>query len=175
MLGKKVEDALNDQVALESFSSAQYLAMASWLENLGFEGTATYLYQQSDEERIHMLKLFHYINDAGGKAIASGIEKPIQEFESLQDVFSKIFAQEQKVTASIHHLLNLAYEEKDHTTHNFLQWYVSEQLEEEATFRSILDKLRIIGDNGGVLYMFDKDMRDLVTQKTPLSSQTTGA
>jgi ferritin len=175
MLSKKVEIALNDQVALESFSSAQYLAMASWMEGLGFEGTATFLYKQSDEERMHMLKLFHYVNDAGGKAKVTGIKDPKSDFKSLQEVFKSIYEQEQKVSASINKLVNLTLEEKDHTTGNFLQWYVSEQLEEEAMFRTILDKLKIIGDNGGALYVFDKDMKDLAGKKTQLNSQITGA
>ncbi len=174
MLNKRIEHALNEQVALECFSSAQYLAMASWVENKGFEGTATFLYKQSEEERVHMLKLFHFINDAGGNAVSPGIEIPASDFSNLRDIFERVFQQERKVTEAIHKLLDMAYEEKDHTTLNFLQWYVSEQLEEEAQFRSILDKLNIIGDNGGVLYMFDKDMRDLAQTGTVLESQKTG-
>lgn len=174
MLSNKIEKALNEQVALESASSAQYLSMASWIENSGFEGTAQFLYKQSDEERVHMLKLFHYINDAGGKAVAAGIAEPRSEFSSLQEVFKAIYEQEQKVSASINKLISLAIEEQDHTTNNFLQWYVSEQLEEEALFRSILDKLKIIGNDGGALYIFDKDMKNMAGQKAQLNSQITG-
>ena len=174
MINKKIEKALNEQVAMECFSSAQYLAMASWIENKGFEGTASFLYTQSDEERTHMLKLFHYIIDAGGTAVSPGIKEPKLNFKNLHEVFENIYSQEQKVSQSINHLVNLAHEEKDHTTHNFLQWYVAEQLEEEALFRSILDKLKIIGDNGGALYVFDKDMKDVVGQKNILKSQSTG-
>jgi ferritin len=175
MINKKIEKALNEQVAMECFSSAQYLAMAAWLENKGFEGTGSFLYNQSDEERTHMLKLFHYILDAGGKGVSPGIKEPKSDFKNLHEVFENIYIQEQKVSQSINHLVNLSHEEKDHTTHNFLQWYVAEQLEEEALFRSILDKLKMIGDNGGALYVFDKDMKDLVGQKNILKSQSTGS
>lgn len=151
--------ALNAQIETEGFASAQYLAMGSWAESKGFNGTAQFLYRQADEERMHMLKLFHYINEAGGFAISPPVVAPRTEFESFQELFEMILKQEQGVSAKINSLVSLAFEQKDHTSHNFLQWYVSEQLEEEALFRSILDKLRIIGDNGGALYMFDKDLQ----------------
>ncbi|MCB9246281.1 MAG: ferritin [Flavobacteriales bacterium] len=159
MLSKEMEAALNAQIEKEGFASAQYLAMASWAENRGFEGTAQFLYRQSDEERMHMLKLFHYVNDAGGAAISPGVAIPRKDFESFRELFEVILAQEQGVSERINALVSLATEQKDHTTHNFLQWYVAEQLEEESLFRSILDKLKIIGNDGGALYMLDKDLQ----------------
>jgi len=158
MLSKEINEALNAQIETEGFASAQYLAMGSWAESKGFEGTAQFLYRQADEERMHMLKLFHYVNEAGGYAISPGVATPRKEFSSFQELFELILEQEKSVSAKINSLVSLASDQKDHTTHNFLQWYVSEQLEEEALFRSILDKLRIIGDNGGALYMLDKDL-----------------
>jgi ferritin len=159
MLSTEMQAALNAQIETEGFASAQYLAMASWAESKGFEGTAQFLYRQADEERMHMLKLFHYVNDAGGFAVSPGVSKPKLEFESFQELFENILTQERSVSSKINNLVNLAFEQKDHTTNNFLQWYVAEQLEEEALFRSILDKLLIIGDNGGALYMLDKDLQ----------------
>jgi len=159
MLHKDIETALNKQIESEGFASAQYLAMASWAESKGFEGTAQFLYRQSDEERMHMLKLFHYVNDAGGYAVSPGVASPRIEFSSFPELFELILEQEKGVSEKINELVELAFDKKDHTTHNFLQWYVAEQLEEEALFRSILDKLKIIGDNGGALYMFDKDLQ----------------
>lgn len=169
-----MEEALNSQVALEAASSSQYLAMASWMEAQGFEGTATFLYEQADEERLHMLKLFHYINDAGGSAISPETPAPKLSFDSFSDTFAQIMAQEQKVTNAINGLVSLCIDEKDHTTNNFLQWYVAEQLEEEATFRSILDKLKIIGDNAAALYMLDRDLKSMAGQSTPLDSASLG-
>lgn len=171
MLSKTIEKALNQQVALEAFSSNQYLAMASWMDRKGFEGTASFLYEQSDEERMHMLKLFHYVNDAGGFALTPALESPVLKFDSYKSTFSLILQQEQKVTNAIHGLVNKSLEEKDYTTHNFLQWYVSEQLEEEALFRTILDKLKIIGDNSAALYMLDRDLKSMAGEDVDLDSK----
>jgi ferritin len=171
MLSKTIEEALNEQVALEAFSSNQYLAMASWMDQQGFEGTATFLYEQSDEERMHMMKLFHYINDAGGFAITPALESPVLEFDNYKSTFELILQQEQKVSNAIHGLVNKSLEAKDYTTHNFLQWYVSEQLEEEAMFRTILDKLKIIGDNSAALYMLDRDLKSMAGEDAELDSQ----
>ena len=159
MLSFEIVKALNEQIEKEAFASSQYLAMASWMEERGYEGTASSLYAQSDEERMHMLKLFHYINEAGNTAISPGVEQPRHDFESYQQVFETIFAQEQSVSQSIHNLVNLCGEAKDHRTHHFLQWYVAEQMEEESQFRTILDKLKIIGKDGGAMYMLDKDLK----------------
>lgn len=158
MFSKKLEKALNEQIAKESSAGFYYLSMASWMEVNGFEGTAKFLYQQSDEERMHMLKLFHYVNEIGGHAIAPEVKKPETDFKSYHDIFQKIIAQEMEVTAAIHNLVNLANKENDHTTMNFLQWYIAEQREEEALFRSILDKLKILGKDGAGLYLLDRDL-----------------
>jgi len=158
MLSKELEAALNEQVALEAYASYSYLAMGSWMENEGFEGTAKFLYAQSDEERMHMLKLFHYINEVGGFAISPSVNAPTIEFGSFQEVFERVLAQEKKVTAAINTLMDIANKQADHTTANFLQWYVAEQREEEAQFNSILAKLKIIGKDGSGLYLIDRDL-----------------
>jgi ferritin len=158
MLSKELESALNDQVAMEARASASYLAMASWMEGEGFDGTAQFLYAQSDEERMHMLKLFHYINEVGGFALSPAVLAPSTTFNSYKEVFDKILNQEQQVTAAINRLMDLATKEADHTTANFLQWYVSEQREEEAQFNTIINKLKIIGTDGSGLYLIDRDL-----------------
>lgn len=158
MLSKELEAALNEQVALEAYASYSYLAMGSWMENEGFEGTAKFLYAQSDEERMHMLKLFHYINEVGGFAISPSVNAPTIEFGSFEEVFERVLAQEKKVTAAINTLMDIANKQADHTTANFLQWYVAEQREEEAQFNSILAKLKIIGKDGSGLYLIDRDL-----------------
>ena len=121
-------------------------------------GTAKFLYAQSDEERFHMLKLIKFINERGGVAVIPAISKPPVEFDNLEKVFELLLEHEISVTESINNLVDICLQEKDYTTHNFVQWYVSEQLEEEASARSILDKLKLIdGDKGG-MYMFDRDL-----------------
>jgi ferritin len=159
MLSKIIEDALNKQVTVEAASSQVYLAMASWAETLGFEGVATFMYAHSDEEREHMLKLVKFINERGGHAKVSHLNAPPAEFGSFKEMFQNLFEHEVKVSKSINDLVDITLQQKDYATHNFLQWYVSEQIEEEA---NILDKINLIGDDKGGLYLFDNDVKRLI-------------
>jgi len=171
-MNTRVQEAINDQIAKEASSSYYYLAMASWAENQGLNGTAKFLYAQSDEERFHMLKLIKFINERGGKALIPTIAQPPSEFNSLEKVFELLLEHEILVTQSINNLVDICLQEKDYTTHNFVQWYVSEQLEEEASARNILDKIKLIdGDKGG-MYMFDRDLEKSVVLTTPDESST---
>jgi ferritin len=158
MLNKKIEAALNTQVALEAESSQFYLAMASWAENNGYNGVANFFYMHSDEERMHMLKLVKYINERGGKASIAALKAPNTNFKSLDIVFQNLLKHEVTVSNEINGLVEICLREKDYTTHNFLQWYVAEQIEEEALARNILDKLKLIGTDKGGLYLFDRDL-----------------
>ena len=115
--------------------------MASWAETKGLNGTAQFLYKHSDEERMHMLKLVQYINERGGIAEIPALEKPEASFESLNAVFQKLLEHEIMVTGEINKVVEICLNEKDYTTHNFMQWYVAEQIEEEALARTIMDKL----------------------------------
>ena len=162
MLSKIIEEALNKQVTVEASSSQVYLAMASWAETLGFEGVATFMYAHSDEEREHMLKLVKFINERGGHAQVSQLDAPPAEFGSFKEMFESLFQHEVKVSKSINDLVDITLQEKDYATHNFLQWYVSEQIEEEALARNILDKIKLIGDDKGGLYLFDNDVKSLI-------------
>lgn len=171
MINKKVEKALLNQVALEAYASMSYLAMASWMDSQGFEGTAQFLYAQSEEERGHMLKIFHFINDAGGTAIVPEVKKPKEIYSSYAACFDEILKQEIKVSNAIHSLVDLSVNEKDHTTNNFLQWYVSEQLEEESQFRTIIDKIKILGKDGSGLYLLDKDLGGMAAAVTVLPAE----
>jgi len=166
-MNSRVEEALNDQILKESSSSQFYLAMASWAENHGLNGTAKFLYRHSDEERFHMLKLVKFINERGGKAIIPALEKPPIDFESLENIFTRLLNHEMDVTRSINQVVDICLQEKDYTTHNFMQWYVSEQLEEEALARTILDKLKLIGTDKGGLYLFDRDLENAVITIQP--------
>ena len=166
MMNKRVELALNDQIEKEASSSQYYLAMASWAENNGLNGTAKFMYLHSDEERFHMLKLIKFVNERGGTAVVPAVGQPAINFENLETVFTLLLKHEIKVTESINNLVDVCLQEKDFSTHNFVQWYVSEQLEEEALARTFLDKLRLIdGDKGG-MYMFDRDLENSAIQPT---------
>jgi len=171
-MNTRVENALNDQVSKECSSSQFYLAMASWAENHGLNGTGQFLYRQSDEERFHMLKLIKFINERGGKAIIPAVPEPPREFNGLEHVFELLLQHEIGVTESINNVVDICLQEKDYSTHNFIQWYVSEQLEEEALARTILDKIKLIGGDKGGMYMFDRDLENSVF--TPADAKGTG-
>ncbi len=166
MLSKKIEAALNGQVEVEARSSQAYLAMASWAENTGLGGTAAFLYRHSDEERMHMLKLIKFINERGGRAVVPALDQPGTGFSSITDIFRSLLDHETKVTEEINGVVDLCLQEKDYTTHNFMQWYVSEQIEEEALARTMIDKLNLIGNDKGGLYLFDRDLVNIPDQKS---------
>ncbi|TNJ45424.1 ferritin [Tamlana fucoidanivorans] len=161
MLSKTIEEALNKQIRIEAESSQIYLAMACWAEVKGLEGVAGFMYAQSDEEREHMLKLVKFVNERGGHAKISQLSEPNVTFESFKEMFEKLYDHEVFVSQSINELVHISLQEKDYATHNFLQWYVSEQIEEEAVARTILDKIKLIGDDKGGLYLFDRDIENL--------------
>jgi len=165
MLKKKIEDICNRQVEREGYSSNLYIAMASWAETNGFSGVAAWLYSQSDEERLHMLKFIKYINERGGKAVMPAFKKPVAEFKSVEDVFKEVLKHEEFVTGSINEIVAMTLEEKDFNTHNFLQWFVFEQVEEETSVRNVLDKIRLVGKNN--MYQFD---RDILSLRTPAAN-----
>jgi ferritin len=167
MLNKKVEDICNRQVEREGYSSSLYLAMASWAETNGLSGVAGWMYNQSDEERGHMLKFIKYINERGGKAVIPAFKKPQAEYKNVEDIFKEVLKHEEFITASINEIVALTLEEKDFNTQNFLQWFVMEQVEEEASVRIILDKLRLVGKNN--MYEFD---RDIVGLRKPAANAT---
>lgn len=161
MLSKSMESALNQQLVLEGYASFLYLSMASWCELEGLEGCAKFMYRQSEEETQHMLRIFNYINEMDGHALAPAIAQPPHTFESVKVLFDKVYAHEQKVTAAINELVAQSYEEKDHATFNFLQWYVEEQREEEALMRTILDRIKLIGDGPQSLYYIDMELEKI--------------
>ncbi len=159
MLSKKIQEALNSQVAMEATSSQAYLAMASWAEiQPGLDGVTEFFYQQSNEERMHMLKLIRYINERGGYAVVPALNQPIITFQSLQRVFEEFLKHEVQVSESINALVGMTLEERDFATHNFLQWYVSEQIEEERLARTLNEKLELVGDDKSGIYLFDRDI-----------------
>ncbi len=159
MLSKKMQDVLNEQVKVEAESSHVYLAMASWAEiQPGIDNITAFFYRHSDEERQHMLKLIHFINERGGFAIIPVLQQPAITFPSISHAFKSLLEHEVMVSESINKLVDIALKMKDYATHNFLQWYVAEQIEEEALARVLNDKLELIGDDKGGLYLFDRDI-----------------
>jgi ferritin len=150
MLSKNIEAALNKQIRIEAESSQTYLSMACWAEVHGLEGIAQFMYTQSDEERAHMLKLVKYVNERGGHAQITDLKAPRITYSTFKEMFEELYKHEIFVSESINELV-----------HIFLQWYVSEQIEEEATAKSILDKINLIGEDKGGLYLFDRDIQQL--------------
>lgn len=165
MTSKKVEDAINQQIKHEEHSSRIYMAMASWCEIKGYRGAANFLYKQSDEERMHMLKFVHYVNDRGGYAKLSPLEVPVTEFTSLQEIFHQVLKHEEFITAAINKLYEVCLDEKDYTTANFLQWYITEQIEEESTMHEILDKINLVGSDKAGMFHIDKELESLAAAK----------
>lgn len=159
MLSQTMQEALNRQVLMEAQSSQAYLAMASWADiQAGLQGVTKFFYKHSDEERMHMLKLMNYINERGGFAVVPALAQPILTFVSLGKAFEELLKHEIAVSDSINDLVDLSLREKDYATHNFLQWYVNEQIEEERLARIMNDKLELIGDDKSGLYLFDRDI-----------------
>lgn len=156
MLKDKVEKILNRQVEREGYSSNLYLAMASWAETQGYSGVAQWLYAQAEEEREHMLKFIEYINERDSQAVIPAFEQPPKTYENLKSLFEQVLEHEKFVSASINEIVGLCIEEKDYTTHNWIQWFVTEQIEEESSAKEILDKLNLVGERN--LYQFDRDI-----------------
>ena len=144
-ISPKLKKALNDQVALEASASNSYLAMASWCEVTGYQGAASYFYAQSDEEKTHMLKIIHYLNDVGAVATIPAIKAPTSSYKSLEGLIKTALKNEQTVTKAIHKMVEIAQKEKDHSTYAFLEWFVNEQVQEETKFETILQKFDLLG------------------------------
>ena len=157
-MNSTIENLLNNQIKFEASASMQYLAMASWADVKGYSGVSEFFYAQSEEERLHMTKLVKFVNERGGEVIVPALDKPKGDFDSLSALFEKFLSSEVFVTEQINHVIYECLQHKDYNVHNFMQWYVTEQLEEEAVARTLLDKLNIIGDDKSGHYMFDRDI-----------------
>lgn len=157
-LSQETEQLLNEQVAREAKSSASYLAMASWSDRKGYKHAASFLYDHAEEERTHMLKLFHYINDAGGHALQPTIAEVRHSFSSLREVFELALVHEVEVSQAIHRLVDHCLTCKDFATFNFLQWFLNEQIEEETTARRNLEFFDVIDESGVGLHLIDKEI-----------------
>lgn len=158
---EETEKMFNDQIGMEAQASAYYLSMASWCETMGYANSANFLYNHSEEERQHMLKLFRYINDAGGRALQPETTMIKHEFSSLREVFEIILEHEIRVTKSINNIADHCLTSKDFASFNFIQWFVAEQREEEMMSRRCLELFDIIGEDGVGLYTIDQEIGKL--------------
>jgi ferritin len=158
MLGEKLEKQINDQINKELYSAYLYLAMAAQFEAENLPGFASWMKKQAEEEQEHAMKFFGYVNERGGRVVLEAIEKPATDFGTPVEVFTETLAHEQKVTALINSLYETALEEKDYASQSFLQWFIDEQVEEEDTASGILETLKMIGDKGHALIMFDHQL-----------------
>ncbi|WP_185869454.1 ferritin [Blattabacterium cuenoti] len=162
MFNEKIQTGLIKQLNRELKSSQLYLSMASWVEKKGFEGISQFLYDHSNEERMHMLKLIRYVNKRGGDVILDNnisYKKIIYNNISLKELFQELFEHEKEISKKINNLVDISLQEKDYFTYNFLQWYLEEQVEEEALTKMILDKIKLIGEDKVGLYLFDQDIK----------------
>jgi ferritin len=157
-LSKKMQDALNEQIKEELFSSYLYLSMAAYCESINLSGFAHWMQAQSGEELEHAMKFFGYVNDRGGRVILQAIDQPAAEFGGPTDLFEKTLAHEQYITGRIHKLYALAVEERDYASLSILQWFVDEQVEEEQSASEILELLKMTGDKGQGLMMLDRQL-----------------
>ncbi len=158
MLEPSLEKALNDQINAELYSAYMYLSMSAWFDDAGLPGMAKWMKAQYQEEMFHADKFFHYVLERGGRVLLRAIEAPPTEWESALDVFEKTLAHEQHVTSLVNDLTSLALDERDHATHNFMQWFIAEQVEEEATADELVNQLRMVGNSGHGMLMLDREL-----------------
>jgi len=158
MLKPKMQTALNHQINAELFSSYLYLSMAAYFESAGLPGMANWMQVQAAEEQNHAMRLFAFVNDRDGRVLLDAIDKPKTEWNSPLEVFKEAYEHEQKVTGLINDLVDLAVSEKDHAANSFLQWFVNEQVEEEANARGICDRLKLVGEHGPALLAIDAEL-----------------
>ncbi len=167
MLKDTILNLLNEQVNLEYYSSNLYLQMSSWFSYHGLDGCAQFMSEHAMEEREHMTRLFNYITETGGYVKLGQIPAPKTEWESHAEIFEDTLEHECLITSKINNLAKAAFDQADFSTFNFLQWYVGEQHEEEQLFRSILDKVKLLGDDKKGLYFIDKEVGALAKGEAP--------
>ena len=164
MLSDKMVDALNGQINKEMYSAYLYMSMSAYTEFIGLKGFANWFYIQYQEEMEHAMRIYSYVLEQGSQVKLMAIKEPPTEFGSPLEMFEQTLEHEKYVTQSINDLVELAIEQKDHATQIFLQWFVTEQVEEEGNDNEIIDKLKLAGKEGGGLFMIDKELSQRVFQ-----------
>jgi ferritin len=158
MLDAKIESALNDQINHELASAYLYLSMAAHFEAANLPGSAKWMRRQASEEQAHAMKIFDFVNDRDGRVRLQALAQPPVEFKSTLDVWERTLAHEQKVSGLIHALYALAMEAKDYPTQALMQWFVTEQVEEEKTARTILEQVRRVGETSSAIFFVDRHL-----------------
>lgn len=158
MLSERLLQKLNEQITHEFYSAHYYLAMAAYFMKEDLDGFANFFIVQAEEERGHAMKFFDYINEQGEEAVITGFKDPKRDFQTPEEVFALALEHEKLVTGLIREMMDLAQEEKDYPSIGFLQWFVDEQVEEEASMAKILGKVKRIGDSGHGLLMLDSEL-----------------
>ncbi len=158
MLSKKLEEAVNEQIKWELYSAYLYMSMAGYFDSMNLRGFAHWLKVQAQEEHTHALRFYGYMIDRGGRVQLLPIDGPPHEWKSPLNAFQDGFTHETQVTARINNLMNLAIEASDHATTNFLQWFVAEQVEEEANFDAAVQQLKLVGNEGNGMFLIDREM-----------------
>ena len=169
MLSEKMADVLNKQLNNEIYSAYLYLSMSAHSTFIGLKGFANWFMVQYQEEMVHAMKIYDYVNNQGGQVKLMAIAQPPTEFGTPLDMFEKTLEHEKFITKYINDLVNLAIEEKDHATNIFLQWYITEQIEEEANDNEIISKLKLVGNEGNGLFMIDQELAARVFTPPPAS------
>jgi len=158
MLSKRMQAALNKQMVAELYSAYLYLSMSAYFHSRNLGGFANWMRVQAMEESTHAMKIFDYINERGGLVLVDAIDKPPTKWASPLAAFEAVHKHEQKVTGLINGLMDLAIKEREHATQNFLQWFVSEQVEEESSADEVVQKLKMVGQEGGGMFMIDREL-----------------
>jgi ferritin len=160
MASERLVDALNAEIGLEFFAHSQYLAMAHYFENMSLDGMAAFFYDQAEEEKEHGLKIIHYLGEIGAAMRVPAIDAPKSDFQSAMEVAELFLAQEQHVTDQFDKMTAMALEDGDYATFNFLQWFVTEQVEEVATASKMIDLIKLVGDNLVMLNMVARSLEE---------------
>ena len=158
MINDKIQDAFNEQINAEIYTSYLYLSMAAYFDSINLKGFASWMRVQAQEELVHSMKFFDYINERGGSVFLKPIAGPPTRWESPLAAFQEAFRHEQKVTSLINDLVDLSLQERDHASNVFLQWFVTEQVEEESSADGVVQQLKLAGEQGGGLFMIDKEL-----------------
>lgn len=167
MISEKMQEALNGQTNAELYSAYLYLSMAAYFQSINLPGFENWMRVQAQEELVHAMKFFNHVNERDGRVVLRSIEAPPTEWDSPLAAFEDAYQHEQKVTRLINDLVDLAVKEKDHATNNFLQWFVSEQVEEEASANGVVQKLELMRDAPGALFMIDRELAQRVFTMPP--------
>lgn len=167
MLKPKMEKAFNAQINAELYSSYLYLAMAAYFQSLNLPGFVNWMKCQALEELYHAMKIYDFVAERGGRVKLEAVKKPAESWKSPLAAFQEVYAHETKVTGLINNLVDLAIREKDHAAHNFLQWFVAEQVEEESGTDAVVQKLKLAGDGGPALFMIDQELATRVVNLQP--------